>query len=119
MSQRRRSRIQLLALTALLGMALIALSQCRNVSDKITGVDLSAPATLSGRSACTHKCNDQYKAAQNSEKARHQQALKACGNNKDCRQSESQKHQEMQRQIQEDKKQCKKGCYNEGSGHGA
>jgi len=120
MTQRRssRSRIQILALMVTLGLALVGLTQCRSISDKISGVELRTAGSLSGRSDCTRQCNETYKAGQRAEQARHAAALRQCGKDKDCKKDEDRQHKKILDGLSAEKRACKKGCYNEGSGSG-
>lgn len=112
-----RHTLRLMTLAALLGISTIALSQCRMVSDTVTGVKTGA-GTLSGRSNCSRQCNDSFEAAIRAEQARHRAALRACGHDSSCRYDEDRLNDRIEDQISDARKACKKGCYNEGGGHG-
>jgi len=119
MTQRRSSRsLTLLALAAVLGLALVGLTQCRSIGDQLSGVQLRTAGTISGRSTCVQHCNDQYKAGQRAEQARHAAALKACGRDNLCKQEENNQHRKIQADLVAHKNACKRGCYNEGAGSG-
>ena len=94
---RLRRGFAFVALAALLGLSVVALSQCRMVNDTVTGVDIKANQTVSARGDCVHQCNDTYKACKKAEDALHKQNKLAC------------------KQAMED---CKRHCYNEGAGRG-
>ena len=113
----RRSRLQLLALAAVLGLALLGLSQCRNVSDQLTGVNLNSAPTLNGRQSCARKCNTQFKAALIAEESRHLSAKRACGRDYGCKKDEDRKHAQYLKEILNRKRRCKNSCYNEGAGN--
>jgi len=113
----RRSRLQLLALAATLGLSLLGLSQCRNVSDQLTGVDLNTPHTLSARQSCTRKCNTQFKAELIAEEYRHLAAKRACGREYGCKKEEDRTHAHNLKEILSRKRRCKGSCYNEGAGN--
>ena len=102
---------------ALAGILVTTLSQCRLVPDNITGVT-TTPGRLSGRSACIHDCNEQFRIAMETEESIHRAALKACGHDQACRQAEDARHHDAEDRIHDDKKACKKNCYNEGGGTG-
>jgi hypothetical protein len=113
----RRSRLQLLALAAVLGFALVGLAQCRNVADRMTGVELRAPGTLSIRSSCTRWCNSEFKAAVLAEEARFRAARRACSFSHSCRKDADRIHAQNLRRILDDLHRCKHSCYNEGAGN--
>lgn len=114
----RRTRVQLLALSVVLGVTVVALSQCRSVNDTITGVN-TVRGTISARNTCAKKCDDAYKAAVALEEQRHKNAVKACGShNEACKKSEDAKHRANLDVLQRQRRQCKGSCYNEGGGRG-
>jgi hypothetical protein len=112
----RASRFQLLALAAVLGLALVGLTQCRSISDRVTGVQLTAPQSLGARSGCTRRCDAQYKAALIAEQARYIAAKRACGHNYACKKQDDIDHMRILRTLQHNKTLCKHSCYNEGAG---
>ena len=106
-------------LTAVLGLAVAGLSQCRMVDDTVTGVELNASGTLSARSKCKKECDKTYKAEKKAEDARHKAADKACGKkDKACKETEKDLHKNNSEAIKDRKEECKRGCYNEGAGGG-
>ena len=113
-----RRGFKTLMLTAMLGFAVVGLSQCRMVEDTLTGVELNTQDGVNSRSDCVKRCNDQYKAAQRAEDARHKSALSACGTNKTCQKAEKETHKKNDKKIVDDMQECKRACYNEGSGGG-
>jgi hypothetical protein len=113
-----RLGISHLALAALLGLALVGLTQCRSVSDAVTGVQLSRNGTLSHRNSCAKDCRHQYREALRDERERFRDALRACDHDPSCAQTEWQHHIEVIRDIRDARRECKRGCYNEGGGHG-
>ena len=50
-----RRGIKTLALTAVLGFAVVGLSQCRMVEDTLTGVELNSQDGVSARSECVKR----------------------------------------------------------------
>lgn len=112
---RPRHPIALIALAAVLGLAAMALSQCRMVTDTVTGLTMT-PGRLSGRSSCVKNCNEQFEAAFRDEEKRHQAALRECGSDQTCRACENECHKANVEQLKDGRKDCKKHCYNEGSG---
>ena len=113
----RRSRLQRLAVAALLGFALVGLSQCRSVSDQVTGLSLETPRTLSTRSSCAHRCNSQFKAAVVAEQLRYIAAKRSCGRGWACKKGEERIHAQNLARILDRKRHCKRTCYNEGAGN--
>jgi hypothetical protein len=111
-----------LAMMTVLGLAAVGLTQCRVVKDTVTGVDFGA-TSFHGRENCNHKCNDDFKRSMDREEDRHHGALRACEKIKqdnkrhDCKRSEDKVHNQNVDKIQDTKKKCKHGCYNEGGGH--
>lgn len=112
-----RRRMSNVALAVVLGLALVGLSQCRLVDDGVTGVDLQTSG-VNAKSSCVKACNSDNKAAKKLEDARHKDAKKACGSDKACKKAEDKRHKDTKDRIDDQKKDCKRGCYNEGSGHG-
>ncbi len=112
-----RPRLQHLALAAALGLALVGLSQCRAVSDRVTGLQLSAPQTLSARANCVHQCNEQFKAAMMAEQDRFLASKRACGSDLACRKQADETHQRNLQTIIEEMQSCKRSCYTEGAGN--
>ncbi len=111
-------RVKNFALTAVLGFALVGLSQCRMVEDNITGVDLNVGSTVDQRSDCVKDCNERYKDAKRIEDDRHKAAEKACRSDKACKKAEKDRNKNNEEAIKDAKDACKRGCYNEGSGGG-
>ena len=91
---RLRRGFAFVALAALLGLSVVALSQCRMVNDTVTGVDLKANQTVSARSDCVHHCNEVYKACKKQESARHKAAQRACHSDKACKKAEEATHKQ-------------------------
>ena len=111
-----RHSLRLVVLAALLAISTVGLSQCRMVSDNLTGVK-SGAGTLSKRSDCARKCNGDFEDAVKAEEARHRAAMRACGHDKQCRKDEDKLNDANRDRISDARKDCKRGCYNEGGGH--
>ena len=111
----RRSRLPHLAIAAVLGLALVGLTQCRTVSDSVTGVQFSQ-GQLQGRGSCVSHCNDVYRQALKAENDRFKQALAACGADEACRAAETAHHEDIFARLTQQRDDCKAGCYNEGGG---
>ncbi len=113
-----RRGVRMLALAGLLGLTLVALTQCRAVNDTITGVN-AVRGTISARSSCNKKCDDAFKTAQKEEDQRHKNAMKACGSHDSaCKKNEDAKHRSVEDSLKRQRQQCKGSCYNEGGGGG-
>jgi len=112
-----RRTLKTFALASLLGLATMGLSQCRLVGDTVTGVELESNG-VNGRSECVQRCNDEYKAADKAEATRHAAALRACGTSRSCKDSENLTHKGNKAAIVDAMQECKRACYNEGSGNG-
>ena len=106
-----------LGLCAGLGLTALSLTQCRMVSDSVTGVRLT-PAGLSARNSCRKECESTFKSAMEDEQQRHRHAVEACGHDRNCRRAEEAKHRSNMERLADDRRSCKKNCYDEGSGHG-
>ena len=117
-----RRGLTYLALSAVIGLATVGLTQCRFVDDSVTGVDLRSSTGLSAKSECAKQCKEKKKECERSEKARHKAAQRACDDltdssaRKACKKAESRKHKDSKDNCKDLEKKCKNGCYNEGSG---
>jgi hypothetical protein len=120
---RLRRGFAFVALAAVMGLALVGLTQCRLVNDTVTGVDLNSSATgLNARSDCVRHCNEKYKVCKRAEEALHKANKKSCdliadsNDRKACKKAEQVRHHDAHKQCVSAKKACKAGCYNEGAG---
>jgi hypothetical protein len=113
---RLRRGFAFVALAAVLGLAAVGLTQCRNVSDSVTGVDLTNASGLHARNSCTRQCNSKYKTCVRDEEKRYKKARTACHWDYRCRKDEFWKHIYNLKQCSVQLKLCKKNCYNEGAG---
>lgn len=109
--------LSLFAVAGALGLAAIGLTQCRMVSDNVAGVDMTTES-LHSRNTCVRECNSDFQDAMAKEDCRHREALRTCGFDRACRESEKRKHHDIEAAIREARKECKKKCYNEGQGGG-
>jgi len=108
--------LKVIGMAAVLGLAIVGLSQCRFVDDSVTGLDLKSATGLSAKSDCVRSCNEFYKDAMQAENERHKLAKDACGNDKACKDAEEALFKQNKSAIKDAKKVCKGGCYNEGGG---
>lgn len=116
-----RRGFTLAALAVLLGIAMLSLTQCRLVTDAVTGVDVKSASSLHGKSTCVQSCNEKYKACKRAEDAVHKQKDGECrkgqsAERKLCQKTEQRRHQDEQKACVREKNGCKNGCYNEGGG---
>jgi len=114
---RLRRTFSLVALGAVLAVSAVTLSQCRFSGDSLTGVDLNA-SRGSVHSECVQACQDKYKASREAEQERHRKALLGCGTDILCKQAEDKLFVDNLKAIEGSMQDCKRGCYNEGSGNG-
>lgn len=112
-SKSRGSRLLLLV-----GVILVAavVSQCRMVTDSVTGP--RGGAGLASGASCIQACADAAKAAMDAEQAIHQTNQKACGNDSACKNAEAARHQAAVAAITEQRRQCQAGCHHQGGGQG-
>jgi hypothetical protein len=112
---RPRRSMALIALAATLGLAVLALTQCKMVTDRVTGLTMT-PGRLSARSSCVKGCSEQFENAFREEVSRHQAALRECGSDQSCRTNENERYMLAIAQLNDARRDCKKNCYNEGGG---
>jgi len=119
---RLRRGFTFLALAAVLGLAVVGLTQCRMVDDTVTGTDLRSNTGEHARSDCVRQCNERYKFCKRAEEALHKANKKACSDlptssaRKLCKKEEHKRHNDAHKACVAAKKACKSGCYNEGGG---
>jgi hypothetical protein len=111
----RRPRSVVLAVLAL---AALGLSQCHSVNDRVTGVDIGTPGTLSARHECVRFCNRRLKDDLRAEHDRFLAEFERCGTSAECRKFELRIHVARVTALIEAAKRCKRSCYNEGAGIG-
>jgi len=104
------------ALMLTLGLSAIGLTQCTMMENTVTGVDVVSGAGFNSRSSCEHRCNDNFKDGRRQEEKRHRAAMAACRNDRQCKKNEESLHQANMKRLEQEKKACKRSCYNEGSG---
>ena len=76
------------------------------------------PVPASARSSCVHRCNDQYKSARKAEENRSRAAIKACKSDKVCKKQQQALKKSNIDALSQERKRCKRNCYNEGAGVG-
>jgi len=112
-AQRLSRLLPLAALLVVLALSSLTLVHCRVVDERVTGVDLTTAA-----GDCIKQCKVEFQEAMKAERARHKQALKECGEDPICRERENERYRNRVRELEELLRQCRMGCYNEGSGTG-
>lgn len=105
-------------MAALLGLAVVGLSQCRGVDESITGVELAAETSVNGRSSCVKQCTRDFRTAVKSENARFKAEIRACERDPECTAEAREEHRDNLVDISNAHRACKRSCYNEGGGRG-
>lgn len=100
-----------------LGIASLTLSQCRAVSDRVSGVGLfrGQPTT------CIKLCNDEYKLLFDQEQKLHQTNVANCQalpqpDQGPCLVAEEARHTAAMDQLGQDKINCQNNCHHQGAG---
>jgi hypothetical protein len=109
---RLRRAIAYTALTALLGVVSLTLSQCTQVGDSLTGVGLNAGKPIS----CKAQCDQTRNLAQKAEDSLHKVNMQACGSNAACKSAENARHLAAQHAIDAARDACKANCHKQGAG---
>ena len=108
-----------------LALALAGLSQCRMVSDNVTGLNLDQATNNRGddedgpghgHGKCVRTCRKDYQQGIKAENRRFRDAIRSCGNDRNCRRSEVTRHQNAVTDLRKQERDCRSGCYNEGAG---
>ena len=99
-------------------LAVTGLTQCRQVPETVTGVDITAGSGLGARNECVHRCRRDFREALEKERMRHRNALAECGHDSQCKRDEAERHVKNVQDLVAQRRACKKGCYNEGGGKG-
>jgi hypothetical protein len=114
---RLRRAATYLGLLMALGIASLTLSQCRAVSDRVSGVGLfrGQPTT------CIKQCNDQYKLLYDEEQKLHATNLANCQalpptDQGPCLQAEDARHTARMAELGQQKIDCQNNCHHQGAG---
>jgi hypothetical protein len=113
-----RRGLRTVALLSVLGLAVTGLSQCRMVDDNVTGVDLHAMGSVNDRSDCVQRCNDVFKENERRDDAKHSAEVRACGGDQACKKDADARDKNRHAANVDAMQECKRSCYNEGSGSG-
>ena len=106
------------AVATVLMLAAIVCVQCRQVTDAVTGVDTSVHAGSMRPPVCLHGCSARFRRAHREEEVRHHRAMKFCRGERTCKAAERLVHRERIAALAAGLRECRRGCYSEGSGSG-
>jgi hypothetical protein len=101
------------ALVTALGIASLALSQCTQVSDTLTGVALSHGIS----NHCKNDCNRFFLRQEQQERRLHRENLRHCKSDKACVAAENARHQAEEDRLEQARKDCRANCHRQGGGH--
>ena len=109
---RARIGTRILLLVALAASSL-ALTQCRMVGDRLTGVRVDL---LKRKSDCLKACKDTNKEQKKAENDVHVAAIRNCAGNTTCLAEEAARHAAALQAIEAANVACQNGCHNQGVG---
>lgn len=113
---RRPSRAPVAArilLLLALATSSFALTQCRMVGDRLTGVRVDQ---LKRRGDCIKGCRDTFRDAKKAENDVHTAAIRNCAGNPTCLAEEAARHAAALQAIEAAFVACQNGCHNQGVG---
>lgn len=105
------------ALVVVLSLSVIGLTRCRSIEEPLAGANLTTSSDNS-RSECVQRCNDEFKKGRQKAAQEYRAATKSCGHSKGCRKKAAERYQDEKHDLVRDMQECKRHCYNEGSGNG-
>lgn len=102
---------------ALLAFAVLGLTQCRLVADRVTGVDAQI---LQGRDArrCLRGCESERRGELREEERRHRVRIRQCRTDIECLEDENERHQNALVEIEAEYQECLEDCHHQGGGSG-
>lgn len=109
---RLRRALSFSALAAFLAFTSLTLTQCRMVTDRLTGVEVLHQQ--SGQ--CVERCRDIYRVSLIIENAIHRIKVHLCHDNASCLAVEGARHQAALARIEQRRIDCLKDCHNQGGG---
>lgn len=109
---RARLATRMLLLVALAASSL-ALTQCRMVGDRLTGINVDV---LKRKSDCVKACKDTFKANRKAENDLHTARIRDCAGNTACLAEEAARHDAALLAIDAAYVDCQNGCHNQGGG---
>ena len=90
------------------------IAPCKMVDDQLVGVSLHRDSA--GR--CYAKCAKEYAQDLAKETKRHIEALRACCDDRDCREMERERFKQKLAELKEEARQCRDECHHQGHGGG-
>lgn len=109
-----RRAVALIALT----LTAIACTQCRSVTDAVTGVDTAVHSGSMRPPVCLHGCTARFRRAHREEQIRHHRTMRICRGERACKAAERIAHRERIAALAAAMRECRRGCYSEGAGSG-
>ena len=103
------------ALLLALVVASIALTHCRMVADRLTGVEV---APFKRSKECIENCRERFEDQQEAERHLHKLLVKNCDEDPICLKQEGQRHEEAMKAITRARRDCVAGCHHQGGGRG-
>jgi len=103
-----------IGLAALLVTALFTLSQCRQVGDRLNGIDLSPLKNSVAK--CIDKCQKAADQEMRMEDRFHASRVSACGGNAGCLAAEEARHTAAVQDIENRRQACIDNCHAQGGG---
>ena len=101
-------------LLVLLGAAAVFIAPCKMIDDQLLDVSLHREAA----GECYARCAKNYADGVASETKRHLEAIKACGDDLDCRSLERSRFRENMAQLKDVARRCREECHHQGQGRG-
>jgi len=111
-SSSARIATRVLLLLALAASSL-ALTQCRMVGDRLTGVDAGL---FKRKGDCRAVCQDEFKARNKAETSLHVERVRACGGDPACLAEEEARHEAAVADSKAQRDACLNGCHQQGGG---
>ena len=111
-----RRALSYLSLTALLGITVVTLSQCRAVEDNLTGV--SASLARGGPGSCISRCANDHADLMRAEQEMNKENVDACAADPTCLALEKARNAEAKAEIQASRTECFDDCNYQSGGKG-
>ena len=110
---RRGSALAVLGVV-LAAAAMLSLSQCRSVDERLTGVAMDKGHP----DKCFQECNKDFDKGMKEEDKLHDKNVKACRRDPVCLALEQARHDAAVDQLKVGLRQCEQGCHHQGRGGG-
>lgn len=91
----------------------LALTQCRMVGDRLTGVDAGL---FKRKGDCRTACQDEFRERTRAEGDLHVQLVRACGGEPTCLAEEEARHEAAKQDIKAQRDACLNSCHQQGGG---